>query len=77
MGTGTYTVSLDAANGTGSAITVNYAVSGTATSGSDFTALSGTVAIPNLASSATITLTPINDVLVESPETVVVTLSTG
>ncbi|WP_206512882.1 hypothetical protein, partial [Flagellimonas beolgyonensis] len=41
LDTGEYTVSLDAVNGTGSAITVNYTVGGTATSVSDFVALAG------------------------------------
>jgi gliding motility-associated-like protein/uncharacterized repeat protein (TIGR01451 family) len=78
LGTGTYTVSLDAPNNTGSAITINYTEGGgTAISGSDFVALSGSVSIANLVSSATITLTPINDTVVEPNETVIVTLDTG
>ncbi len=75
--TGTYTVNLDIPNSSGSAITINYTVSGTATSGDDFSALSGTVSIPNLASSATIALTPIDDADVEVDETVIVTLAAG
>ncbi|WP_206512883.1 Calx-beta domain-containing protein, partial [Flagellimonas beolgyonensis] len=66
--TGEYTVSLDAVNGSGSAITVNYTVSGTATSGSDFVALAGSVAIPDGQQTATITLTPVDDVEVEGDE---------
>ena len=77
LGTGTYTVSLDAVNGTGSAITVNYTVSGDATSGSDFIALTGSVDIVNGDQTAAITLTPINDAEVEDNETVVVTLANG
>jgi hypothetical protein len=60
---------------TASALTVNYAVSGTATPVSDYGALSGSVTIPIGAPSATITVTPVNDTLVETNETVIATLS--
>jgi hypothetical protein len=60
---------------TDGSLTVAYAVSGTATAGSDYVSLPGTVTIPVGAASATITVTPINDTLVEPNETVVVTLS--
>ena len=56
-------------------LTVQYAVSGGATSGSDYTALSGTVVIPMSASSATISVTPIADAAIESSEALVVTLT--
>ncbi|MGW9685310.1 beta strand repeat-containing protein, partial [Flagellimonas sp. 2504JD1-5] len=75
--TGEYTVSLDVANSSGGAITVNYTVGGDATSGSDFVALAGSVDIPDTQQSATITLTPIDDSDVELDETVTVTLATG
>ncbi len=75
--TGEYTVSLDVANSSGGVITVGYTVTGTATSGSDFVALTGSVDIADLASSATILLTPIDDVDVELDETVTVTLDAG
>ncbi|MDE3741460.1 Calx-beta domain-containing protein [Maribacter polysaccharolyticus] len=74
---GTFTVSLDAVNTTGSDITVNYTVGGTATSGSDFTALSGTVTIADGQQDNTITLNPIDDTEIELDETVVLTLATG
>ncbi len=74
--TGTYTISLDAANTTGGSITVNYTVGGTAGVG-DFVALSGSVDILDTEQTATITLTPIDDTDVELDETVVVTLDTG
>lgn len=73
--TGTYTVTLSSAS-TGTT-TVNYSVTGTATSGSDFTALSGSVAITDGNSTGTITLTPIDDSDVESNETVIITLTSG
>jgi hypothetical protein len=70
---GVYTVTLS--NQSSSATTVSYTVSGTATSGTDFTALSGTVTIPANTSSAAINLTILTDVLVEADETVIVTLT--
>ncbi len=57
------------------ALTVHYAVAGSATSGSDYVALSGSVVIPAGANSATITVTPVDNAVIESAETVVVTLS--
>lgn len=75
--TGEFTVSLDVANGTGSPITVAYTVSGDATSGADFIALAGSVDIANGQASNTITVTPINDGIVENDETVVVSLIGG
>lgn len=54
---------------------VSYAVTGTAASGSDFTALTGTVTIPAGETSATIILDAIDDNVVEATETVVVTLT--
>src|SRR5581483_5642435 len=43
------------------AVTVNYVVTGTAARGADYTALSGSVTIPAGATTATITVTPIDD----------------
>ncbi len=54
---------------------IAYTVSGTATSGADYTALSGTVTIPAGSTTATISIPVINDAIVEGNETVVVTLS--
>lgn len=76
LDTGTFTVSLNSVN-TGSPIVINYAMSGTATSGSDYTELSGTVTIPSGQQSETITVTPIDDTEVEPSETVILTLSSG
>jgi uncharacterized protein (DUF1800 family) len=58
-------------------ITVNYAVSGSATPGSDYTALSGSVTLGLGVNSATLTVTPLADAVVESPEAVIVTISAG
>lgn len=56
---------------------VNYTLSGTAVNGVDYTALSGTVVIPAGQATATITVTPLNDSLVEGDETVVATLTSS
>lgn len=56
-------------------LVVNYFLSGPATNGVDFNALSGAVTIPAGRATATITVTPINDALVEGDETVVLTLA--
>ena len=73
--TGQFTVTLSIAS-TGTT-TINYNVSGTATSGSDYTALSGSVAITDGNMTGLITVTPIEDVQNEPSETVIVTLSSG
>lgn len=54
---------------------ISYAVSGSATSGADFTALSGTVTILAGQTSATITVPVLDDNLGEGSETVIVTLT--
>ena len=71
--TGTFAISR--VGGTAAALTVNYTVSGSATSGSDYTALTGSVTIPAGAVSAAITVMPINDTAMEPDETVVVSLT--
>jgi putative intracellular protease/amidase len=62
---------------TGAALNVRYTVTGTATSGSDFTALSGAVTIPAGQVAATVRLDPIDDMFVENSETVILTLLDG
>ncbi|MBT54267.1 MAG: hypothetical protein CMF72_12835 [Mameliella sp.] len=54
---------------------ISYTVAGSATSGTDFTALSGTVTIPAGATSATITVPVLEDGEIEGPETVEITLT--
>jgi hypothetical protein len=56
-------------------LTVTYTVSGTATSGSDFTALSGTVTIPVGASVASVAVAAVNDTVAENDESVVLTIT--
>ncbi|MEP6667846.1 MAG: Calx-beta domain-containing protein, partial [Chthoniobacter sp.] len=61
------------------ALTVNFSRSGTATSGTDYTAIAilGTVTIPSGQASATLNVTPIQDTLNEGTETVIITLTAG
>ncbi|WP_405399331.1 Calx-beta domain-containing protein [Maribacter sp. Asnod2-G09] len=74
---GVFTISLDENNTTGAPVVVNYSIAGTATSGSDFTALSGTVSIPNNASSGVVNVVPINDTAIEDNESVILTVAAG
>lgn len=74
---GVFTVSLDETNTTGAPVVVNYNITGTATSGADFTALSGSVLIPNNANSGVINVVPINDTAIEANESVILTLTAG
>jgi hypothetical protein len=62
---------------TSGALTVNYTVTGTASAGSDYTALAGSVTLGSGAASATITVSPIDDTAEEVNETVIVTLSSN
>ncbi len=58
------------------AVTVNYTISGTATSGTDFTPLSGTVSIPGSGlNTVDVSVTPINDALLEDLETIILTIT--
>jgi len=59
---------------TGAALDVAYTVTGTATAGADYVALSGTLTFGIGESTATVLVTPIDDADVESDETVIVGL---
>lgn len=72
---GTFTITRTGS--TAGSLTVVYTVGGTATAGSDYAALSGALTIPAGSSSASITVIPLHDMVEESPETVVVTLTAG
>ncbi|MBI2467874.1 MAG: hypothetical protein HYV62_08690 [Candidatus Rokubacteria bacterium] len=87
LDTGTFTVASSSPAPAGGLV-VTYAVSGTATSvavcpglpgtgAEDYLTLPGTVTIPAGATSATITVTPCDDSVVEVPETVFVALTPG
>jgi Calx-beta domain-containing protein len=58
-------------------MTVNYIISGSATNGADYGALSGSVVIAAGAASATVVVTPIDDVIDENNESVILTLAAG
>jgi subtilase family serine protease len=73
--TGTFTLTRQ--GDTSAAQTVSYVVSGSATAGADYQPLPGTALFGAGAATTTITVTPIDDDLLESNESVVVTLSAG
>jgi hypothetical protein len=56
-------------------LTVNYTISGTATSGADFTPLSGSATIPANATSVLVTVFPVNDSIAEGVESIIMTLT--
>jgi Ca2+-binding RTX toxin-like protein len=59
------------------ALTVNYSISGTATNGSDYAALPTSIAFAAGLSTATVIVDPTADTIVESNETVILTLASG
>ncbi|MDB6025632.1 MAG: hypothetical protein JWM68_1855 [Verrucomicrobiales bacterium] len=62
---------------TGTPLTVNYTMSGTASNGLDYTALSGSVTFSATETTTNIFVTPVDDGISELPETVVLTLVDG
>ncbi|HKI71302.1 MAG TPA: S8 family serine peptidase, partial [Verrucomicrobiae bacterium] len=70
---GTFTISR--AGNTSAALTVHYVLGGTAQNATDYQPLGSSVTIAAGASSATVTVTPIDDTQVEGNETVVLTIS--
>src|SRR5262249_12084964 len=54
---------------------VNFTVGGTATNGTDYTTIPTSVTIPAGTASAAVTVSPIDDLLAEASETVVLTLA--
>jgi hypothetical protein len=58
-------------------LTVNYSLSGKAVNGTDYQMLPGSVVIPSGALSAKITITPIDNNLLDGDRTVIVTLTPG
>jgi hypothetical protein len=71
--TGTYTFTRTGS--TAAALTVDFTVSGTATSGSDYGSLGTSVSFPAGVTMVTKTLTPLQDTLQELNETAIVTLT--
>ncbi|WP_343630922.1 Ig-like domain-containing protein [Fluviicola sp.] len=72
-GSVTLTVTLSAP--TTAATVVNLGYTGTATSGTDYTAGVASVTIPANATTATLTITPLNDAIYEGNETVITTIT--
>ncbi|HRK30364.1 MAG TPA: kelch repeat-containing protein [Tepidisphaeraceae bacterium] len=72
---GTFTLSRTGS--TAGSLIVNYAVSGTATNGSDYTLLSGQAIFAAGSATTSILVSPIDDTLVESNETVSIALTTA
>ncbi len=70
---GSFSLSLSKAAPAGG-LTVAYTLSGTATNGTDYTTLPGIVTFAAGATTATVTVAPIADTLVEGNETVILTL---
>ena len=73
---GLFTVSRPAA-ATNGAVTVNLSIGGTALNGTDYAAVPGTLVIPAGTASVTIAILPLADLLVEGPETAVISLAPG
>ncbi|MCF6776595.1 hypothetical protein L3V83_08430, partial [Thiotrichales bacterium 19X7-9] len=71
---GQFVVDLGAINSTGNDITIFYDISGSATEGVDYNALSGNVVIADGAQTAVIDINVIDDALVEGLEAVTITL---
>ena len=72
---GQFTFTLDQTHS--GAITLNYSVSGTASSGSDFTALADSITIPANTSSATLDISILEDASPEVTETITLTLTSA
>ncbi|MBD2568489.1 beta strand repeat-containing protein, partial [Anabaena lutea] len=62
---------------TTNALTVTYTTAGTAIKGTDYSNLTGTVTFAAGSSTATVTVNPIDDTIVEGTETAILTLATG
>ncbi|MCK7554698.1 Ig-like domain-containing protein [Chitinophaga sedimenti] len=74
---GKFRISLPAGVNTSEDITVTYTISGTATNGTDYTTLGGSIVIPAGLSGVDVTVTTINDQIIEGNETVILTLTGG
>ena len=71
------TVTVTRSASSANALTIPYAISGSATAGIDYLALSGSIVIPANAKSAVITLVPKDDTEIEQIEFVMLTLNAG
>jgi hypothetical protein len=75
LDTGVFTISRTGS--TAASLNVYYTRSGTAVNGTDFNTITSPATIPAGSSSATVTITPKEDALVEGSETVILTLSSN
>jgi hypothetical protein len=74
---GTFRISLPAGYTASAPVTANYNITGTATAGADYTALSGTVIIPAGQNSVAVPVSVTDDQIIENTETVIMTLTGG
>ncbi|WP_343703286.1 Calx-beta domain-containing protein [Chitinophaga sp.] len=74
---GSFTISLPTGVTATEDVTVNYTISGTATAGTDYTAITGAVTIPAGLPHVTVPVAIINDQVIEPTETVIMTLAGG
>ena len=76
-GAGTHDVTVNLSSAPDTPLAVPYTVTGTAVSGTDYTALSGTLTVPASATTATVPVAIVDDTAREGDETVVLTLAAG
>ncbi|WP_074238394.1 Calx-beta domain-containing protein [Chitinophaga niabensis] len=74
---GEFTISIANGKRTAEPVTVQYTISGTATPNADYQPITGSIIIPAGANSIAVPVQVINDLLVEDPETVILTISGG
>lgn len=74
---GAFTISLPTGVSSTEDITVNYTISGTATAGADYTAITGAIVIPAGQSGVPVPVIVTNDQVIEPTETVMMTLAGG
>ena len=74
---GTHNVVVSLSPAPAAAITVDYTISGTATAGSDYTTLTGSVSVNSGATTVNIPVTITDDSLDDDDETIILTLSAG
>jgi hypothetical protein len=75
--TGTFTISRFGGTNVNQDVVVNYAIGGSASNGVDYVQIPASLTIPGGVASRTITITPIDDTLIEGTETVVLSLLTN
>src|SRR6185503_11512401 len=71
------TITISRTGNTSSALTVTYALAGTASNGADYATLPGSVTIPSASASATVAVAPIDDADFEGDESVVLAVASA